>query len=584
MFTRHCGSLLLASLALAPAVTEAIDSGFDPPIAFYVDQQFGRDGFPFDPSAWESIGGSWQGTAGTFNSTVAAPTAVTTLFEYFVDPIAAPPRPTPQADFTFRVRVLNQGSAATQLAGVVYNYVSNSFYDEAVFSPTGTLLLRHVSNGTATTFLTTTYFGGARNVWFDVNLTVAHNALTIAVNGITRVNALVQPSPQLGRVGFVTHATTAKFDDMLVGSPFSAQPFTDDFSNGLQQPPWTVSSSAWNAFGGTLNNTATEKTSRAGPVGRDSFAEESTVHYRFYARMFDQYGASGNVVGLFFNDNGDFTPPGSYGEVIFSPTGVARIDLFYDGTRHTIATAPFSGGGAKKWFDVRLDADLSSISVWVNGNLVFGHIDTFPVLEGGVGLLTHWAPGKFDDVSWDNNAYPLLIEKFDAPISAPNWVTTGTWTTSGGTVGSSAIGSADMAIYQCRCWNTDAVIRGRLLNQWGNPGNLVGLVYNYVDAGPAPDKADYNEVVFSSTGIASLNTVVNGVRTVVATGTHTVPKNTWFNVEVLRRGTTTTVKVNGKTIFDHVQQAQLGTGKVGVVTHFSKGRFDNVIVRDDPLR
>jgi hypothetical protein len=90
--------------------------------------------------------------------------------------------------------------------------------------------------------------------------------------------------------------------------------------------------------------------------------------------------------------------------------------------------------------------------------------------------------------------------------------------------------------------------------------------------------------VFSTTGIARINKVLNGVRTLVASSTHNVPRNVWFNVQILRRGTTTTVKVNGTTIFDNVQQGELGAGNVGVVTHWSKGRFDNVVVRDDPVR
>jgi hypothetical protein len=583
MLTRDGRLVLLALFVLTPGVTPALDTGFDPPTAFYVDEPFGREASPFNPASWESIGGNWQPSGGTYDSTVASPSAVTTLFEYFIDPFGGP-SDAPRANFTLRARILNQGGTATQLAGVIYNYFDADSYDEAVFSPTGTLLLRHVNNGTVTTFLTTSYSGGARNVWFDVNLTVNSRMLTLAVNGITRVNALMLADVRQGRIGFVTHNTTAKFDDLQVGSPFLQQPFSDNFSNGLQQPPWTVSSPAWTVADGTLNNSAVEQTSRAGTSGRTSFGPESTVHYRLYTRMFNPYGGSGNLVGFFFNDNGDFAPPDSRGELVFSPTGIARIDLFYDGARHTIATAPYKGGGARKWFDVRLDADLSSVSVWVNGELVFGNVDTSPVQEGSVGLVTHWAPGRFDDVSWDNNAHPLLIEKFDEPLAAPNWVTSGTWTSSGGSLSSSAIGREDLAIYQCRCWNTNAVIRARLLNQYGASGNLVGLVYNYVDAGAAPDAADYNEVVFSSTGLAHLNTVINGVRTRIASSTHTVPRNTWFNVEVLRRGTTTTVKVNGATIFDRVAQAQLGTGKVGVVTHWSKGRFDDVIVRDDPPR
>lgn len=581
MFTRCRSSVLLALLVFQPAITFAADSGFVPPIGFYVHEQFGADGIPFNPTSWEAVGGSWQGIAGTYDSTVANATAVTTLFEYFINPIAAPPEPTPLPNFTYRARVLNRGSGATQLAGVVFNYRDIANYDEAVFSPTGTMLLRRVSGGAMTTLLTTSYAGGAQNIWLDLDLVVDQGVLTIKVNGSTRVAAFVQSGTTGGRVGFVTHNTTAKFDDMLVGSPFNEQPFEDSFSSGLN-PRWATSSPAWSVSGGTLNNSATEQTSRADPGAGLFFEPETTTHYTFWARMFNPYAASGNLVGFFFNDGGVASPDG-HGEILFSPTGVARIDLFYDGARHTIATAPYRGA-PKKWFDVRLDNDLSAMNVWVDGELVFGNVQTPPVGDGSVGLLTHWSPGKFDDVRWDNNLHPTLVESFAQPIAARNWTTTGTWDTGGSTLNSSAVGKDDFALYQCRCWNTDAVIRGRLLNQYGASGNLVGLVYNYVDAGPSADAADYNEVVFSSTGLAQLNTVLNGVRTQVASGIHSVPRNTWFDVEVLRKGTTTTVKVNGATIFDRVEQGKLGTGKVGAVTHWSKGQFDNLIIRDDPPR
>jgi hypothetical protein len=406
-------------------------------------------------------------------------------------------------------------------------------------------------------------------------------ALTITVDGTTLVNALTQTGTTFGRVGFVTHNVTAKFDDMLVGTPFGEQPFSDDFSSGLN-PRWTTSSAAWNVTGGTLNNAATEQTSRAAPNAGLFFAPESTIHYTLWTRMFNPYGGSGNLVGFFFNDGGVAVPDG-HGEIVFSPKGQARIDLFYDGAKHTIATAPYRGA-PKKWFDVRLDNDGSGINVWVDGELVFGNVDTSAVPDGSVGLLTHWAPGKFDDVWWDNNLHRPLVETFAKPIAPPSWVTKGTWDTTGSTLNSTAVGKDDFAIYQCRCWSGDAVIHARLFNQYGASGNLVGLVYNYADAGGSPDAVDYNEVVFSTTGLAHLNTVVNGVRTRVASGTHNVPRKTWFEVEVLRKGTTTTVKVNGTTIFDHVEQGKLGSGNVGVVTHWSKGQFDNVFVRDDPPR
>ena len=66
-------------------------------------------------------------------------------------------------------------------------------------------------------------------------------------------------------------------------------------------------------------------------------------------------------------------------------------------------------------------------------------------------------------------------------------------------------------------------------------GNLVGLVYNYQDhqlyAG------DYFEIVFSPTGTAQINKFIQGVRYPVASRSHTIPRNTWFDVQVIRTST-----------------------------------------------
>jgi hypothetical protein len=103
--------------------------------------------------------------------------------------------------------------------------------------------------------------------------------------------------------------------------------------------------------------------------------------------------------------------------------------------------------------------------------------------------------------------------------------------------------------------------------------------------------------VFAPTGQAFMNKVLNGVHYRVAGGTHNVPRDTWCNVEVLRQSEEaanhsfpalpsfyTTVKVNGVTIFDRVEQGELSYGDVGVVANWSKARFDNLLVTDAPRR
>jgi hypothetical protein len=124
--------------------------------------------------------------------------------------------------------------------------------------------------------------------------------------------------------------------------------------------------------------------------------------------------------------------------------------------------------------------------------------------------------------------------------------------------------------------STNYRYKGRLLNQYGASGNLVGLIFSYDSA------EDYLEAVFSPTGQAYLNLTIEGTRYRLATGTHTVPRNVAFDVEILRKGTTATVTVNGKPTFQNVQVGQLGGGLLGVVSHWAKGRFDNLSTKEAP--
>jgi hypothetical protein len=114
-------------------------------------------------------------------------------------------------------------------------------------------------------------------------------------------------------------------------------------------------------------------------------------------------------------------------------------------------------------------------------------------------------------------------------------------------------------------------------------GNIVGLIYNY-QSRDSFYAGDYFEVVLSSTGRLELRKFIHGVRYVVARGTHQVPRNVWFSVAVIRNGINTTVRVNGITRIRNVPQGELPAGSAGAVTHWSKGRFDDLSVIPHPLR
>jgi len=581
---------LVLSVTLAVAnVAAALDSGFLPPLAVFYRTDFPAATTPSLPNAWQIEAGGWLAANGTYDSTAAAPTAISTMFEYFRDP-NGPPSDVITNPAIYRARMMNQRSDAASLVGLVYAERDTTNYAEVVFSPNGTATARRVINGTVSEVISTKYSGGGRGVWFDAEVDFGEGITKISVNGIA-ILQLPQSLP-FGRVGLVTHGTTARFDKVSLAFRFKEQPFKETFATGVTQE-WTTSGQ-WSVSGGTFNTSSVVATSRASPQPTGIVLQaESTLQYTFRARMLNPYGGPGNLVGLQFHAGGltaTTSTPGT-GEVVFSPTGIAKVNLFYDRANHTIATAPYNGR-PNVWFDVRMDVEPGNVVVAVDGVELFD-VSTFPLMEGDPGLVTHWAPGRFDDVWYEpNSIFHALSQTFGGPLPT-GWAISGAWDTNGGTLNGISASQTDIVATACGCWNTDIAYRARLLNQYGASGNLVGLVYNYQrSTGGSPEEnpylglyaGDYYEVVFAPTGQAFMNKVLNSRSFRVATGTHNVPRNVWFDVELLRQGTTTTVKVNGTTVFDRVQQGQQSKGDVGVVAHWAKARFDDLRITDRPRR
>jgi hypothetical protein len=74
--------------------------------------------------------------------------------------------------------------------------------------------------------------------------------------------------------------------------------------------------------------------------------------------------------------------------------------------------------------------------------------------------------------------------------------------------------------------------------------------------------------------------VIQGVKYRLASGHHNAPPHEWFTFAVIRYGEFTTVKVNEEVIFPSVYQGQLGPGEIGVITHFTRARFEDVSVTE----
>ena len=543
------------------------------------------------PETWQPVNGSWSANNGTYNSIAAAPTALAVVHQFPVDP----DDPSPQSDivsepFILHARILNQRDATGNQAGLVFLYQDALNYQEVVIEPVlvrpeltcGFVVLRRVSNGAPTELLRRGLCEPAnwfRN-WFELEILRAEGTTTVKINGERFPISYAHDAPAAGRLGLITHDTLARFDNVTVSRPFGDQPFNQTFFGyrGGHPPGWSPLSGSWSGVSGAIykNADAGETGMSQAPITNAGFG---IVDYVLRAKMLNPNAGSNTRVGIFFARSA----PDDYYEVVFSPTGIARLNRVSSGTIQTIATGVYDGG-PNTWFDAKLvvrAAGDGSADVSVDGVTVFENVPLASQepasLAAGAGVITHNTPGSFDNFSLDYGEFKPFLERFSGTLP-DSWVRSGAWNTAGGTLNSTSVGASDIVTMDC-CRQTNFAFRARLRNEYGNSGNLIGLVYNYQPAGSL-GAGDHYEVLFSPAGEIYLDKFIQGVRYRVATTTHNLQPGEWFKVALTRRGRWTGLRVNDQTVFDSVLQSQLGPGEIGVVSRWTLGHFDNLSVTE----
>jgi hypothetical protein len=95
--------------------------------------------------------------------------------------------------------------------------------------------------------------------------------------------------------------------------------------------------------------------------------------------------------------------------VVFAPTGQAYLNKFIQGQLTQVAAATHGALGSNVWFRVELARRGRFATVQVNGQPVFQNVPAaqldnplntrvVPAAMGIVGVISHWAPGRFDDL------------------------------------------------------------------------------------------------------------------------------------------------------------------------------------------
>jgi hypothetical protein len=523
---------------------------------------------------WDVNSGEWTGDGAAYQSRVALATAVTTINAYETTHSTAPSSVLDDSQpYSVTARLMNRGTSAQSSIGLVYNYRDAANFNEVTFGPTGAAQLREIRSGTPRIVAADGYAGGAR-LWIDVELRRRNGRTSVNVNGKELFTNVPQSTLPPGRVGLVTHATTGTVDDVRIHRPLYRWPFKETFSAAPQgwravKGQWTVESGAY------VTNVQQTSLSLVSAYAQPSQFGE----FGFRARMLNPYGAAGNQVGLVWN--------GGKHEIVFSPSGEARLNrISSSGAKTTLLAVPIQRL-VNQWFEVELDVcrrcvDGWSVTVKLNGLPIFENLqgpEFFPdgAPLGEVGLVTHWSPGRFDDVEFRLTPFPQRYLQYFDRTPFEMLTRSGAWELTSGTYTSRAIGQADLAVIGPAdvavfepSTDVDFVYRASLRNEFGGAGNLIGLVTDYSDEG------DYQETVFSGAGQVYVNQVIKGVRHRQATGTYDAPAQKWFDVEIRRVGTLTNVRVNGRTVLAQVPQGQMHGGRIGLVTHWTRGGFDDL--------
>ncbi len=311
-----------------------------------------------------------------------------------------------------------------------------NYYEVAFSTPGGVLSLRRVINGMVTTLATSSRGTVAPRTWYEIEVQWNAGRTTVKLDGVLAFFEVAQNEFTTGQVGLISHGASGGRFDQAVGRnavwPATVQRRFLRWHRARLSPV----SGQWAIAGGTYNNAAVEHTNVTYmPI---DLSIRGLFNYTIRARMLNPYGASGNLVGIAFDN----------GELVFSPTGIARVNRIENGVRTTIASTTYNGR-SNTWFDVWFEVCIfctpdggPRANVWVDGQRIFEDV---PAGDGGFGLITHWAPGRFDDVWFDHGRLRRrLTETFSGEQAGG---ISGAWNTTGGTLNSTAVGETDIAVH-----------------------------------------------------------------------------------------------------------------------------------------
>jgi hypothetical protein len=350
-------------------------------------------------------------------------------------------------------------------------------------------------------------------------------------------------------------------------SSHAASNYSENF-NDAQAQGWTTSNGTWNTAGNRFSNDDIMQATTSAVYNGDTWHTD----YTYSVRGISDFAASGNAVGVIYNQ----VDASNYYEVWFNAQGLIKLQKVIGGTLTVVQTGSYPGFGPDAPVDIEIIRIGSATTVRANATTVFNGVNQAELGAGKIGAAAHFNRAWFDDVSVTLHG-GTYSENFDDG-QAQGWTTSnGTWNTAGNRFSNDDIMQATtIAVYNGDTWHTDYTYSVRAISDFAASGNAVGVIFNHVDA------SNYYEVWFNAQGLIKLQKVIGGTLTVVQTGSYPgFGPDAPVDIEIVRSATATTVRANAATIFNGVNQPELG-GKIGTAAHFNRAWFDDVSVTGTP--
>ena len=371
------------------------------------------------------------------------------------------------------------------------------------------------------------------------------------------------------------------------GTP-SAELYSESFD--AMPTSWSLQGGAWATEAGVFRNL--QNVSHTSGVYRGGL--ELGTSYDFGARIYSQWGAAGNTLGLLLH----YRDSANFDEIRINSSGRATYNRVRRGARSTLATATYSGAAARTWFQFFVNRDGPTLRVGAanstGSSQQLFEMDVGELSGGYTGVFASWNMARFDDfyllqrLPWNLNS----STNFELFEQQDQWrPTSGDWSfesipgvfLSGYYYSASNLPAAISTMAQ-PISKSEYSVDASMYLEWSASGNRSGVVYDY------QDESNYRAVLVASGRRTSSTTsrgslevieVRNGVRRVV----HRVPElggpwilpREWTPVGVRRVGRVTEVTAMGTRVTLD-QTVISGSKRVGLIASYNKVRFDDVIV------